>query len=119
MKKSLTALAVLSMFAGASMAAAVTMYGVIDTGFQYSNVDDGVSSDVSTFAMATGTNSTSRFGLKGSDDLGNGLKLGFVLENGFDSDDGELGNGGRLFGREALVYLDGAWARLAKISTIL
>ena len=98
MKKSLTALAVLSMFAGASMAAEVTMYGVIDTGFQYSNVDDGVSSDVSTFEMATGTNSTSRFGLKGSDDLG---------------------NGGRLFGREALVYLDGAWARLAKISTIL
>lgn len=112
MKKSLTALAVLSMFAGASMAANVTMYGAIDTGLQYSNVDDGVNSDVSTFEMNTGANTASRFGLKGTEDLGNGLKLGFVLENGFDSDDGELGNGGRLFGREALVYLDGAWGQL-------
>ena len=112
MKKSLTALAVLSMFAGASMAANVTMYGAIDTGLQYSNVDDGVNSDVSTFEMSTGANTASRFGLKGTEDLGNGLKLGFVLENGFDSDDGELGNGNRLFGREALVYLDGAWGQL-------
>ena len=47
-------------------------------------------------------------GLKGVEDLGNGLKVGFKLENGFNSDDGTLGNGGRLFGREASlsVYTD-------------
>lgn len=58
--------------------------------------------------MESGMNATSRFGLKGVEDLGNGLKVGFKLENGFNSDEGTLGNGGRLFGREASlsVYTD-------------
>ena len=43
--------------------------------------------------------------MKGTEDLGNGYKVGFVLENGFTEDDGELGNGGRLFGREANLYV--------------
>ncbi len=118
MKQSLTALAVLSMFAGASMAAEVTMYGVIDTGFQYSNVDDGVSSDISTFEMATGTNSTSRFGLKGSDDLGNYSSSASFWKTALTPMTANSVTVTPLL-REALVYLDGAWARLAKISTIL
>ena len=63
--------------------------------------------------MRSGMNSGSRFGIKGTEDLGNGLKVGFVLENGFDSDDGTFdSNGDRLFGREALVYLDGSFGQI-------
>ena len=40
--------------------------------------------------MASGQNSGSRWGLKGTEDLGF-AKVGFVLENGFTSDDGKLG----------------------------
>lgn len=63
--------------------------------------------------MKTGTNSGSRFGLKGEEELGNGLKVGFVLENGFDSDTGALNNSGRLFGREAQISLSGSFGTVA------
>ena len=56
--------------------------------------------------MDSGVNSATRFGLRGSEDLGNGLKVGFKLENGFSSDSGKLGED-RLFGREATVNVSG------------
>ena len=75
MKKSLMALAVMGAFAGTAMAANVTVYGVIDTGLQYQHVDtDGVANE-STFEMSSGVMSGSRVGLKGSEDLGNGLTV--------------------------------------------
>ena len=55
--------------------------------------------------MQSGYNAGSRFGLKGTEDLGNGLKVGFKLENGFNSDDGSLKYENRLFGREASLSL--------------
>ena len=58
------------------------------------------------FTMDSGVNSATRFGLRGSEDLGNGLKVGFKLENGFSSDSGKLGED-RLFGREATVNVSG------------
>lgn len=115
MKKTLAALAVLGAFAGTAAAADVTLYGVVDYGFNYQHVD-GDAKDVDandTFKMMSGQNSGSRFGLKGTEDLGNGLKLGFVLENGFNADDGSLGNGGRLFGRESQVNLQGAFGTVS------
>ena len=113
MKKSLMALAVMGAFAGTAMAANVTVYGVIDTGLQYQHVDtDGVANE-STFEMSSGVMSGSRVGLKGSEDLGNGLTVGFVLENGFSSDDGKMGQGDRLFGREAQVNLSGSFGTIA------
>ena len=57
--------------------------------------------------MKAGQYSGSRVTIKGSEELGNGMKAGFVLENGFTSDDGKMGQGNRLFGREAIVYLEG------------
>lgn len=115
MKKTLAALAVLGAFAGTAAAADVTLYGLVDYGFNYQHVD-GDAKDVDandTFKMMSGQNSGSRFGLKGTEDLGNGLKLGFVLENGFDADTGSLGNGGRLFGRESQVNLQGAFGTVS------
>ena len=105
MKKTFVAAAVLGAFAASAMAADVTLYGVIDTGLHYSNKNVESKHDVNSFDMKSGASAGNRWGLKGTEDLGNGYKVGFVLENGFTEDDGELGNGGRLFGREANLYV--------------
>ena len=111
-KKTLAAVAVLGAFAGSAFAANVTMYGIVDTGLGFTSKDKGYGEEVNTFDMRSGQNSATRLGLKGEEDLGNGVKVGFVLENGFDTDDGELGNDGRLFGREALLYINGGFGEL-------
>jgi predicted porin len=51
----------------------------------------------------------SRFGLRGSEDLGNGLSAVFTLELGFAPDTGALSQGGRFFGRQSFVGLSGPW----------
>ena len=116
-KKTLAAVAVLGAFAGSAFAANVTMYGIIDTGLGYTSTDKGYGEDVNTFQMRAGQNSSNRFGVKGEEDLGNGVKVGFVLENGFNSDDGTfkkgvLKDGDRLFDREALLYVNGTFGEL-------
>lgn len=116
-KKTLAAAAVLGAFAGSAFAADVTLYGVIDYGFNYQHVDtDAAGTDASdSFRMMSGQNSGSRFGLKAQEDLGNGLQVGFVLENGFDADDGSFdGNGDdKIFGRESQLYLSGAFGTVS------
>lgn len=116
-KKTLAAAAVLGAFAGSAFAADVTLYGVIDYGFNYQHVDtDAAGTDASdSFRMMSGQNSGSRFGLKAQEDLGNGLQVGFVLENGFDADDGSFdGNGDdKIFGREAQLNLSGAFGTVS------
>jgi general bacterial porin, GBP family len=49
----------------------------------------------------------SRFGFRGTEDLGGGLRAYFQLEGGFAADNGSPGQGGRLFGRKSLVGLSG------------
>ena len=105
MKKTFVAAAVLGAFAASAMAADVTLYGVVDTGLHYSNKNVESKHDVNSFDMKSGASAGNRWGLKGTEYLGNGYKVGFVLENGFTEDDGELGNSGRLFGREANLYV--------------
>lgn len=113
MKKTLAALAVLGAFAGSAMAADVTLYGAIDQGLSYTYSDvkgfDGskVVDGDNTFEMTSGIDTASKFGLKGIEDLGNGYKVGFKLENGVSTDDGTLGQDGRLFGREAALTVYG------------
>ena len=113
-KKSLIAVAALSALAGSAMAADVQIYGRIDTGLRYSQVDYDVAgeNDKTTFEMASGNYTGNRVGIKGSEDLGNGLTVGFVLENGFDSDTGAEKYDG-LFGREAMIYVEGAFGKIA------
>ena len=111
-KKTLAAVAVLGAFAGSAFAANVTMYGIVDTGLGYTSIDKGYGEDVNTFDMRAGQNSANRFGVKGEEDLGNGVKVGFSLENGFNSDDGTFNNGDRLFDREALLYVNGTFGEL-------
>ena len=109
-KKTLLALATLGAFTGSAVAADVQLYGVLDQGFAYKKADTTVGNDKTkdhSFEQVSGYNAPSRFGLVGSEDLGNGLKLGFKLENSFNGDDGTLGQGGRLFGRESSVTVSG------------
>ena len=114
MKKTLAALAVLSTFAGAAFAADVTLYGQVDLGLRYTHADgDQAHKDaVNTLEMASGNYSSSRFGLKGTEDLGNGLKVGFVLENGLNADDGSFNVDGKLFDREAILRVMGSFGEL-------
>lgn len=114
-KKSLIAVAALSALAGSAMAADVQIYGRIDTGLRLTGVNyDSVANmdDETNFEMASVNYTGSRLGIKGSEDLGNGLTVGFVLENGFDSDTGAQKYDG-LFGREAIVYLEGDFGKIA------
>lgn len=116
-KKTLAAAAVLGAFAGSAFAADVTLYGIVDYGFNYQHVDtDAANADASdSFRMMSGQNSGSRFGLKAQEDLGNGLQVGFVLENGFDADDGSFDSNGddKIFGRESQLYLSGAFGTVS------
>ncbi len=110
MKKSLLALAVLGAFAGAASAQTnVTIYGVADAGI--SRFDNG---SATTTRLDSGIQSGSRIGFRGTEDLGGGLSAIFTLENGFNIDDGTLGQGGRLFGRQAFVGLSSTTAGAIK-----
>ena len=114
-KKTLAAVALLGAFAGSAVAADVTLYGVVDYGLQYTHVDsDKANTDaVDNFQLSSGNQSGARFGLKGSEDLGNGVKAGFHLENGFSADTGSLAQNSRLFGREARLFVNGAFGEVA------
>ena len=110
MKKTLVAAAILGSFAASAFAAPnFDIYGKIDTGLVYShaNYDDGSASEDS-LSMESGWNAGSRWGLKGTEDLGN-AKVGFILESGFSSDDGVSGQNGRLFGRQATISVSSAY----------
>lgn len=92
-------------------AQSVTLYGTIDTGVEYlNNIGAGGDSTLRVPGI-TGTQ-PSKWGLRGVEDLGGGLKAQFVLESGFSPDSGSLNQGGRLFGREAHVGLSGSWGTL-------
>ena len=111
MKKSLLALAVLGAFAGAASAqSSVTLYGLIDIGIQ--RLDPKAANTPSTTGIAAGNQSGNRFGFRGSEDLGGGLRAVYQLENGFNSDDGTLAQGGRIFGRWAWAGLAGSWGEV-------
>ncbi|WP_137926384.1 porin [Cupriavidus sp. 2SB] len=88
----------------ATAQSSVTMYGVVDTGIEYVNNVGTAGNSVVRMNTLTGT-VPSRWGMRGSEDLGNGLKSIFVLEGGFAPDSGTANQGGRLFGRQALVGL--------------
>lgn len=115
MKKTLAAVAVLGAFAGSALAADVQLYGIVDTGFQYLNADADITGVDSTnsFSMESGMQSGSRFGIKGTEDLGNGLTVGFILENQFSSDTGALKNEDSFFHREASLFLEGGFGKVA------
>ena len=114
MKKTLAAVAVLGAFAGSALAADVQLYGIVDTGVGYNHVDvDGLGDgqDIDTFQMKSGQASGPRWGLKGTEDLGNGLTVGFILEDGFSSDTGA--DSAPMFNRESSLFIQGGFGKFA------
>lgn len=114
MKKTLAAVAVLGAFAGSALAADVQLYGIVDTGLQYVHGDTDSTepnSDFDSFSMESGLASGSRFGFKGTEDLGNGLTVGFILEDGIKSDTGV--DDDVLFNRESSLFLQGGFGKVA------
>ncbi|VWB20210.1 outer membrane porin OpcP [Burkholderia pseudomultivorans] len=87
--------------ANAHAQSSVLLFGVLDEGINYTNNVGGKSS----WQMASGDLSTSRWGIKGNEDLGGGLHAIFDLESGFAIESGQLGYGGRLFGFQSYVGL--------------
>lgn len=112
MKKIAIAVAA-AMTAATASAMDFTLYGIVDTGLGYTNLDTLEDPTVNRFEMINGYNCGSRFGFKGTEDLGNGYSVSFVLENGFNSDSGVLGQGGRMFGREAQVKFHSPYGTLS------
>ena len=86
----------------AAAQSSVTLYGIIDTGIEY--VSHANAAGKSVFRMPSVTGELpSRWGLRGNEDLGGGYSAVFTLESGFNVRAGDLGQGGRLFGRQAFV----------------
>ena len=113
MKKTLAAVAVLGAFAGSALAADVQLYGVVDMGLNYTHIDgDNRIEDTDSFSMKSGQQSGSRWGIKGTEDLGNGLTVGFVLEDGFSADTGSEGTN-PMFDRESMLFLQGGFGKVA------
>ncbi|CAB3643319.1 Outer membrane porin protein [Paraburkholderia graminis C4D1M] len=89
----------------------VTLYGIIDIGVNYLNnaqsarTATGLRGGKQWSVMDGGTGGLqgSRWGLKGAEDLGGGMKAIFLLESGFSANNGTLGQGGAEFGRQAWV----------------
>ncbi|OLL27879.1 porin [Burkholderia sp. SRS-W-2-2016] len=105
MKKSLIVVAAAASFASVAHAqSSVTLYGLLDAGLTYtSNVGGNAK-----WAAGSGGINQSMFGLRGSEDLGGGLKAIFTLESGFNVNNGGLGNNGGIFNRQAFVGLSSA-----------
>src|SRR6516225_900911 len=113
MKMKLFAAAVAALAAGGAYAqSSVTLYGVVDAGVEYSNHAQTSSSSHDVVRLNSGGMSGSRWGLRGVEDLGGGLKGIFVLESGFNIDTGTSGQGGRLFGRQAFVGMQSQYGQL-------
>lgn len=112
--RKLIAVAIAALFAGSAFAAEVQLYGRIDEGLVYTHQDlDNGTDKTDEFKMRSGYSTSSRFGLTGTETLGNGWKVGFTLENGFNADDGSFADDDRLFNREATVSLTGGFGTLA------
>ena len=130
MKKLVMAAAVLGAFAGTAQAqTSVTLYGIADGNVRFDHTNIGTLKSV-----GSGGESGSRWGIRGSEDLGGGLKANFIFEQGFDLGDnsvpqGSIGGGAsagqggastaphsstgsRIFGRIATVGLAGSFGEI-------
>jgi predicted porin len=88
MKKTLIALAVLTVSGAAFAQSTVTLYGRIDLGAAYNSSATNIKGSTPKLSMASGQAGASRFGVKGTEDLGGGLKADFLIEAGVAADTG-------------------------------
>jgi predicted porin len=99
-RKIFIAIGMASVCAAAHAQSSVTLYGLIDEGLVYTSNSNGSSN----YLVHAANLSTSRWGLRGKEDLGGGLSAIFWLENGFNASNGAL-QPNDMFGRQASVGL--------------
>jgi predicted porin len=110
----------LPMLVCAQSTTGVTLYGVMDVGSEYLNNTEtrtpinGLSrQSVSRWGFQNVAGLlASRWGMRGSEDLGGGWSTIFTLEQGVNPADGSLGQGGRAFGRQAFMGTKAGWGQL-------
>lgn len=110
MKKTLLAAALIVGFAGVAQAeTSVTLYGIVDTGYGYNQFKyDGPANfnyKSTKSGLQDGIVNGNRWGMRGSEDLGDGLRAIFQLEAGFNLGTGTHATGDRMFHRQAFVGL--------------
>lgn len=115
MKKILLAATLMAGFTGVAQAnTSVTLYGLLDTAIGYERIKEHATGIKKTqTGLRDGVQSGNRWGLKGTEDLGGGLRATFQIESGFNLSNGQSGQSGRLFGRHATVGLAGdTWGQI-------
>lgn len=104
--------AVLAAFSTTAFAANVELYGIVDAYVQVYNGGNGTVVD-----LGSGGKAGSRWGIKGTEDLGGGNSVFFRLENGFMLDNGTnspaTGGNGYAFQRESVLGVKGGWGALS------
>lgn len=124
MKKKLLLAAITTTVSAAVHAeTSVTLYGLLDAGIGYSRItgsyaDPNTGEDrnfkASRTGMVTGKSTGSRWGVRGKEDLGDGLYATFKLESGFSPATGNSEQNGRLFGREATLGIGSdSWGEIS------
>ena len=92
----------------------ITLFGVVDDGvvhtYQKKN-DKGKKTVKNVTELRSGVYRGARWGIKGTEDLGNGYSVGFMLDSGFKDDDGSQ-TMNRLFGRESTLNVMGPFGEL-------
>jgi predicted porin len=88
------------------------LYGLVDAGVEFINNVGANGGSVHRMPGLSGGQLPSRWGLRGTEDLGGGLRAVYTLEAGFAADSGVSLQGGRAFGRQAFVGLSGDWGTL-------
>lgn len=112
--KAVFCLSLLACACAAQAQSSVTIYGILDSSVRYSSGLDAAyaGSATNTTAINSGVNTTSRFGFRGTEDLGGGLSAIFNLESGVNVDTGASVSATKLFDRAAYVGLQAGWGTL-------
>lgn len=108
----LAAFTVLAPFASSAHADNITIYGLIDAGMTRHS-DTAAAGGGQQTKMDTGVANANRIGFRGVEQLGNGYTAFFTLETGYNLDDGVLGQGGLIFGRQAFVGIGNAFGSIS------
>lgn len=110
-----SAAAAMAAFAGhAAAQSSVSIYGIMDIGVEYQQLGAaGAKPATHNTLVASGSSAANRWGFRGTEDLGGGNSAYFVLEGGFNVDDGTMVPAGVLFNRRSVLGIKGAWGDLS------
>jgi len=107
MKKFATLAVLAAITGGAYAQSSVTLFGVVDEAARYTK-----NGDFKQKALVSGGINTSRFGVRGIEDLGDGLKAGFWLESGLNADNGGNSDTTKFWNRRSTVSLLGNFGEI-------